>query len=221
MEYSLFIVLLITGGAGLLMTNKIDELTKEAKASLVEWSVIEILARFFNEHDYRIETILIEERILFQYRPRDRSLGIKERNSTVFFNILGALHEAGHYISINRSIYYEKLFIIVQNMVALNRLLIVPLIFIFLVIGSYEVVLFWLVYFFALATLLKVTIGWYEEFWASKKALDWIKKNLSNQMFKLAANFYRIAFISQAGLTVLMAIVVSIALYFGLSSLYN
>lgn len=177
-------------------------------------------------HEYKIDSdkVIIEERKEFQYRPRDNSIGVRSFESTKYSDIIPALHEVGHYIEINKSERRFKILKFCQYVVAINRLIVIP---IYVIVGLLELIYkgnnFFLksecingiiFYYFIFASLLKLFIGLTNEVLASRCAFAFIKKNYNTELINLSRRFYLVCFLQQLSFFLLaISVVINIIGY--------
>lgn len=217
----IFVLFILVTLGMYISTVKIENVLKDAKEVSCDSTAYHELFSFFSQYNknHNKNSILIEERKIFQYRMRDNSIGIKTLESKTASDIIPSLHEAGHYISINRSKRYKRVYKIYVNLVALNRLLIIPLILMVLIvkltnIGEGNLIeiqhyyLPTLLIIFSIISLFKLTIGMKEEYSASEKAYRYITIKGNGTLNLLAKNIYIFSFLQQLfmSLTCIMGI---------------
>ncbi|MFX0549356.1 hypothetical protein ACOAKC_08465 [Hathewaya histolytica] len=206
----IFVLFILVTLGMYISTVKIENALKKAREVSCDSTAYHELFSFFSQYNksHNKNSILIEERKIFQYRMRDNSIGIKALESKAASDIIPSLHEAGHYISINRSERYKRLYKISVNLVALNRLVVIPLIAMLLIvkvtnIGEGNLIeienyyLPTLLIIFIIISLFKLTIGMKEEYSASQKAYRYITMKGNETLNLLAKNIYRFSFLQQ------------------------
>lgn len=220
----IFVVFILMALGMYISTIKVESTLKKAKEVSVHSTTYNEVNCFLQHHNKNNKNkhVLIEERKVFQYRIRDNSIGIKNFQSKMAAEMIPSLHEAGHYVSINRSESYKKLYSISIKLVAFNRLVIIPLIIILLIIKSSNIeknnlreiqsyYLHILLFIFTIASLFKLSIGIAEEYFASRKAYKYIAKKENELLDSLAKDMYIYSFLQQLFMT--LTVVIGIFLF--------
>jgi|GEM_PF-5717859 len=165
---------------------------------------------------------ILEDRIIedkkYYYHPLKNHISLRGFDNTSAYDIVSGLHEGGHYLSVNRSVGFHKWFSVSQTLIAINRLLVIP-IFIFSMYSKYAgkeyffldtTVLTIALIYFLIASLLRIRFGLAEEYYASMIAMGYLKKNFKSSVVKYARQFYIAAFMSQLLFTFLIVVAVPI-----------
>ena len=162
---------------------------------------------WYKKDKANVNNINIEIRKDFQYRPRDNSIGVKSYTSKKCSDVIPSLHEVGHYISLNKNTENLIVFKKSQYLIAINRLIIIPVYIISLLIVSlsnYEIVFLdniliknIMLSYFIFASLLKLFIGLPNEIFASLNALRFVKKRYNKEIIILSKNMYFWSFMGQ------------------------
>lgn len=186
---------------------KVDSHRRELDKLLGETECFQAMKELLHEYKIDSDKVIIDTRKDFQYRPRDNSIGVRSFKSTKYSDIIQALHEVGHYIEINKSERRFKIFKFCQYVVAINRLIVIP---IYVIVGFLELIYegnnFFLksecingiiFYYFIFASLLKLFIGLTNEVLASRCAFAFIKKNYNTELINLSRQFYLVCFLQQ------------------------
>lgn len=186
---------------------KVDSHRRELDKLLGETECFQAMKELLHEYKIDSDKVIIDTRKDFQYRPRDNSIGVRSFKSTKYSDIIQALHEVGHYIEINKSERRFKIFKFCQYVVAINRLIVIP---IYVIVGFLELIYegnnFFLksecingiiFYYFIFASLLKLFIGLTNEVLASRCAFAFIKKNYNTEVINLSRQFYLVCFLQQ------------------------
>lgn len=148
-------------------------------------------------YGYDCNNVTVNTKKIYQYNVRENSIGIINFMSCKLSDIIASLHEVGHYIINNKTEKSYKLFKYSQYIIAINRLIIIPILFVGIcvkVIFNYNSISinfqYILIPAFTVATLLRLFIGLTNEVLASKKAVNFIKIKGDKDMLLLSKKIY-------------------------------
>lgn len=138
-------------------------------------------------NEYCIETPIIEGGDNFSYNPIKNAIAIKKEFRNSLEHIVASLHEVGHYIFYNNGTILAQLTSKTLPIIIFNRVVILPAYIIVLVASAFNfvevnssmyIVLFKYVFFafFILASVIRLTIGIYNEIIADHYVLGFLKK---------------------------------------------
>lgn len=146
------------------------------------------------------------------YDPLKNVIAIRDFKKKTIFDHIALLHEGGHYLSINKNKQRRKWFVNITIIIAINRLLVIPLLIITPIIYElgesnlfvHSIALTATLIFFVIASYLRMTIGISEEYRASKLAYAHIQEHYEEMVVPYARHFYIGAFLNHLLLTLII-----------------
>lgn len=152
----------------------------------------------------------------YQYNVFTNEIGIPDPDSEKLFDVISSLHEAGHYICINKSKINMIIYKYSQVCVAFSRLFLIPSIFVLFVLwGKVYTTLLVLC---LVCTFLRISIGITHEYKASRIAYQYyLSKTGYKEYGKIAKKVYILCFLNQLFMTFSVAFLM-LALYYGKSN---
>lgn len=177
--------------------------------------------------DFKSEDIQIIESKRHSYHPLQNMIRIRGFDLKTGFDHTLSLHEGGHYLSLTQNIQKRKRFMFTLSMVAINRIIIIPIfiiaVFVFDDNQSHLLIdpllLTILLTFFVIASALRLSIGMSEEYNASRIALKHIDQYYEKTVIKYAKRQLLACFYQQ--LSQALFITIAIPLIYTIIILYG
>ncbi|MGO1820387.1 MAG: hypothetical protein ACTH0S_11975 [Senegalia sp. (in: firmicutes)] len=190
----------------------------KGKKIILNINSYDCILKMLNLKRNQVDNIPIEKSKNYYYHLIKNCIGIKNFDSKAVSEVIPSLHECGDYLSINKSISKCKIFFISQVIVSLNRLIIIPLFLLFALdiikinLLSMELFLTILLVIFFLASFLRLFVGIYEEYSASKLAINYIDNNFDKNIKDYSIKLLLMSFLSQSFLS--LTIIISIPIIY-------
>lgn len=213
-----FYLMILTTFILLLIEITVRVIEYKGKRINLDFKAYDALLKMLNLHgaDLKSEKFKIVEskRHLFDFF--ENIIGIRNFELKTVFDHIGSLHEGGHYLSINQNAQRRKRFMLSSIIIVLNRLIVIPLFFLTayyfgIVKGQPPTNLTFLtvaLFFFIIASVLRLSFGMSEEYRASRIAYEHLKQHYDESVIKYAKRFLVASFFNHLFLALMLIIAI-------------